>query len=290
MAGFALITRASTELGREQGLMFAASLLLPQDSTRVAPRSRESRFARERCLPVLRKLSSAVAIVSAPALLGLAFDRGLIQLNHPARAEFPIRGIDVSWHQGTVDWELVAESGEAEFAYVKATEGGDWIDPRFEENWAEARSHGVPTGAYHFFTLCRPGEEQAAHFIATVPVELDALPPVADLELGGNCARRPTRQELHRDLETWIEMVRAHFGREPVLYMTREMYSLYFRGSSHARRVWIRDVFQEPEQRDPEWLFWQFANRGSIHGVRGAVDINVYCCDRSSWARFLRDG
>ncbi len=42
------------------------------------------------------------------------------------------------------------------FAYVKATEGGDWTDPRFEKNWREARRAGLRVGAYHFFSFCRP--------------------------------------------------------------------------------------------------------------------------------------
>lgn len=43
-------------------------------------------------------------------------------------------GIDVSRHQDDIDWPSVAEDG-IEFAVIKATEGGDWVDPRFEENW-----------------------------------------------------------------------------------------------------------------------------------------------------------
>jgi lysozyme len=109
---------------------------------------------------------------------------------------------------------------------------------------------------------------------------------VADLELGGNCQRRPTPAELHQEVEAWSAMVRAHFGREPIFYLTREMYELYFRDYPLSGRVWIRDVFREPAQRDPKWAIWQYANRGRVEGVEGPVDLNVFCCDRSAWERF----
>lgn len=50
-------------------------------------------------------------------------------------------GIDVSAHQDTVDWEAVA-GDKIEFAYIKATEGGDFVDDRFRENWVGAASAG----------------------------------------------------------------------------------------------------------------------------------------------------
>ena len=58
---------------------------------------------------------------------------------------------------------------------VKATDGGDHLDPMFRKNWRDASEAGLKRGAYHFFTLCRPGAVQAAHFIATAPREAGAL-------------------------------------------------------------------------------------------------------------------
>lgn len=77
-------------------------------------------------------------------------------------------GIDVSHHQGQIDWRRVRQDGIS-FTYVKATEGGDWTDPRFEMNWRGAGEAGLRRGAYHFFTLCRAGEAQAKHFLGLCP-------------------------------------------------------------------------------------------------------------------------
>src|SRR5689334_19896361 len=58
-------------------------------------------------------------------------------------------GIDVASHQGAIDWEAVAGDHMA-FAYIKATEGGDFTDDRFAENWDAAGAAGLDRGAYHF--------------------------------------------------------------------------------------------------------------------------------------------
>src|SRR5437899_1806639 len=99
-------------------------------------------------------------------------------------------GIDVSNYQGAINWGRVA-SGDIAFAYIKATEGSTYIDPRFTENWNGAAAAGLQRGAYHFFTFCSSGQDQAVNYLHVVPVEADALPPAIDLELSGNCSARP---------------------------------------------------------------------------------------------------
>src|SRR5436190_4558929 len=60
----------------------------------------------------------------------------------------PVQGIDVSYWQGDVDWQAVTDAG-VYFAYIKATEGADHLDPKFLDNWQEAKQAGVARGAYH---------------------------------------------------------------------------------------------------------------------------------------------
>lgn len=78
--------------------------------------------------------------------------------------------VDVSNHQGDIDWRAVARD-DIRFAYLKATEGGDFIDKRFEKNWTGAGSADIDRGAYHFFTLCRPGVDQARNFLRAAAVK-----------------------------------------------------------------------------------------------------------------------
>src|SRR5262249_10226101 len=82
----------------------------------------------------------------AAALLALAAPVAFGAWN-PWAASYP-QGVDVSAHQGPIDWRTL--SANARFAYIKATEGADYVDPRFAFNWREAARVGMPHGAYHY--------------------------------------------------------------------------------------------------------------------------------------------
>jgi lysozyme len=85
-------------------------------------------------------------------------------------------GIDLSHHNGPVDWGRLGTE-PLEFVYLKATEGTDHTDPRFQENWQAATRLGWQVGAYHFYLLCREGAPQAENFIRQVEVRPGTLPP-----------------------------------------------------------------------------------------------------------------
>ncbi len=76
---------------------------------------------------------------------------------------FAVHGIDLSHHQGRVDWNQI-ESQDIHFAFVKATEGGDHVDSLFAQNWSEMRRIGIKKGAYHFFRSNVGSEIQAENF------------------------------------------------------------------------------------------------------------------------------
>jgi lysozyme len=221
-------------------------------------------------------------VLAAGAALGLlavaaaiAWQRGWTW-NHPDPSRFPVQGIDVSHHQGAIDWRSVASEGWIRFAYVKATEGGDWIDPEFGRNWTAARREGLRVGAYHFFTFCAPGIEQARHFLRVVPPAAVALPAALDVEGGGACAR-PAREEILREIRAWCRAVEAATGKPPVIYVTDESYRSILAGSGIEYRLWIRDLFREPVPAAGEaWSFWQWHSRGRIRGVKGLVDLDAY--------------
>jgi lysozyme len=126
----------------------------------------------------------------------------------PDRGRYPVRGIDVSHHQGLIDWQRVAADDVA-FAVIKATEGGDHVDDAFALNLREARAAGLAVGAYHFFTFCRPGADQARNFISIVPRNQPLLPPVVDIEFGGNCPQRPSPEQLNAELSAFLAPVEA---------------------------------------------------------------------------------
>ncbi|MER9582699.1 GH25 family lysozyme [Mesorhizobium sp. M0276] len=189
----------------------------------------------------------------------------------PDRDRYPVRGIDVSHHQGRIDWRRVAADDVA-FAVIKATEGGDHIDDAFARNLEEARAAGLAVGAYHFFTFCRPGADQAKNFISVVPRDRPLLPPVVDIEFGGNCPQRPTPEQLSAELAAFLAPVEAAFGKPAIIYLTDEAARTYA-GRISVRALWLRSLLQEPDRDD--WVLWQYHNRGRVEGIDGDVDLNV---------------
>jgi len=193
---------------------------------------------------------------------------------HPSDAAYPDQGIDVSHHQGPIDWAALPAQG-VDFAYIKASEGGDHRDRRFAENWAGAEAAGIRRGAYHFFTLCRPGADQAANFIAAVPLDPRALPPAVDLEYMGNCARPLGVEAFHAELAAFIRAVEAHYRRPVLLYLTAEFDEAYRVSARVDRPLWLRRLGFEPRFGARPWTLWQVSNSRRLDGISGRVDWNV---------------
>ncbi|AOP36327.1 lysozyme [Leptospira tipperaryensis] len=204
-----------------------------------------------------------------------ALDSGRIWFVYPSEQKYPLRGIDVSHHQGKIDWSRVPKS-EISFVYIKSTEGAEFQDPSFQTNWKEARRAGFPVGAYHFFTLCRTGIEQAENFIRRVPKESDSLPPVLDLEFMGNCKERPKQQNVQKEIQDYLTRVDSYYGKKTILYLTFEFIDQYIGEEFFQHRIWIRDIYKHPNTfSDIPWVLWQYKNRGRIPGIEEYVDLNA---------------
>jgi lysozyme len=193
---------------------------------------------------------------------------------------YNVIGVDVSNHQGDIDWPALAGSNVA-FAYIKATEGG------FQFNWEGAKKAGVARGAYHFFTQCRPGAEQARNFIATVPREQGALPPVIDAEHMGPCRTGQQVSNVVQEITTFLDALEAHYGRRPVIYTTAEFDAAYLQGQLAGERFWLRSLFWPPSFRPGRWVIWQYHNAGRRAGINGPVDLNVFHGSRKQFEAFV---
>lgn len=181
-------------------------------------------------------------------------------------------GIDVSNHQGAVDWGRVA-GDDIDFAYVKATEGGDFTDARFAENWRGAQAASLDRGVYHFFTLCTPGAVQAAHFLRVAPPEPGVLAPSVDLELAGNCRQRPDREVVYRELDAFLALVEEAWGRKTLLYVGDDFDHPYPVRERLGRPLWHRRFLLRPDVDG--WTIWQLHGYARVEGVTGQVDLNV---------------
>ena len=202
---------------------------------------------------------------------------------HPGVADahrMPVQGIDVSRWQGTIDWRAVSGAG-IRFAFLKATEGADYLDPTFRENWAGTARSGVLRGAYHFMFWCRPISEQAAWFRKNVPADPSALPPVLDVEWNGNpktCPRKVPRQQAIAMIREMAAAMEAHSGKRPIIYTDITFHAEVLEGAEIEHDFWLRSVAARPEERYPgrRWLFWQFTTTGRVSGIEGPVDRNAF--------------
>ncbi len=204
---------------------------------------------------------------------------------------FQVRGIDVSYFQGDVDWPAVARAGTS-FAWIKATEGGDHFDPKFGDNFAAAAEAGIARGAYHFYYFCRPVADQVTWFIQNVPKDPNALPPALDMEWNPQsptCRKRPPREEVLADMRTWLDAIEAYYGKRPVIYTTVDFHRDRLEGAFQDYHIWVRSVAGHPSMKygERKWHFWQHTSTGSVAGVPGKVDENVFYGSPDQWKAFV---
>ena len=205
----------------------------------------------------------------------------------PARLWYGVTGIDVSHHQGRIDWPLVAGSGVS-FAYLKATEGGDFVDPSFASNWAAARATGLAVGAYHFYRRCKGGQAQVDGFLRHLPNEANQLPPVIDVEDMDPCPAGDLLDPA-AEIALFVAMVQARTGCRPLLYVTHAFDAAYLQGKFADDRFWVRSILFPPWFRQQNWVFWQYHNAGRRAGIKGPVDLNVFRASPADLAALVRD-
>ncbi|TKT75436.1 GH25 family lysozyme [Aquamicrobium sp. LC103] len=201
-----------------------------------------------------------------------------------------VHGVDVSRWQGEIDWAKLRTQG-ANFAYIKATDGGDHLDPMFRKNWRGAAEAGLKRGAYHFFYWCRAASEQADWFIRNVPREPGALPPVIDVEYNhqSNCKRRLSRQKIQEKMQVFMDRLERHYGQRPIIYTPPDFYRDNLRGAFKDYPFWLRSVAAHPSKVYPgrNWVFWQYSGSGLSHGVDGKIDLNVFHGSEDEWHRWI---
>ncbi|MEO8686172.1 MAG: GH25 family lysozyme [Devosia sp.] len=247
-------------------------------------------------------LKSAGTALLAVALAACASGGGLYGAipgdNRPhsgvdrARA-MPIQGIDIARYQTNPDLHTTYASG-IHFVFMKATEGKDYIDPNFYHNWQRARDAGIPRGAYHFMTWCSLASEQAAWFVANVPADPDALPPVLDLEWNNHssCTKKPNRADALEKIRVMLAAMEAHTGKLPIIYTDMNFHRDVLEGEYFPNAFWLRSTAAEPHERysNRPWTFWQWTQTGVVRGVREEVDRNAFYGDQNDWINFLLTG
>ena len=198
-------------------------------------------------------------------------------VNYPEGYE--IHGIDVSHHQGHIDWDKLKDRGMIDkfpvrFVMIKATEGSTQTDENFQENFHQAREHGFTRGAYHFYSVHSPAETQAQHFLSQVKLENGDLPPVLDVE---HKPKQQTDEEFRASVLKWLDIVENHYKVKPIIYTYYKFKMKYLNDSIFDQYpYWIAHYYVDSVEYRGRWKFWQHTDAGKLPGIKGNVDLNIY--------------
>lgn len=198
-------------------------------------------------------------------------------------ARFPIKGFDMSAHNGYANLDAAAKDGY-EFVFLKASEGEDFRDENFVLNYNKARHAGLKVGAYHFFRFGVDGVRQGENFMRVLgprPLDLDVVIDVEDQGNTKGIAPDSIRYELQRMTE-YLNLK----GLRVMYYSNRAGQEKYLLPDFEGTPLWICN-FNEDNAANSDWTFWQYNHKGKVAGVRGNVDINVFHGNRREWEQYL---
>lgn len=191
-------------------------------------------------------------------------------------------GIDVSEHQGVIDWAAVAT--QVDFAVIRLgyrgyTSGGMALDAYYSANIAGATEAGIPVGVY-FYSQATSYEEgvEEANFVLNnlgdyglaYPVVLDREDPMADDARTNDLTTEQHTQAVLGFLETIQES-----GHRAMIYTNRTYYALYLDLEKiYQYPVWFAQYADEPDW-PYEFSIWQYTENGTVAGISGSVDLNL---------------
>lgn len=191
----------------------------------------------------------------------------------PLATGFYSHGIDISHYQGEVDWDHLEKKSSVKISFVfcKATEGSNLLDYRWKNNYRELRARNIPVGAYHYFKPKKNAAEQAKFFLKHYNPAQNDLPPVIDVEEEGT-----DHVALRNSVKHWMDIVKKHTGRQPIIYTNYFMFTTIFESHFPANTFWIANYSDLPDRmKDARIQYWQYTDQGKVPGIAEPVDLNM---------------
>ena len=224
----------------------------------------------------IRGLANPILLISLALLCSCRDKKGTIVQS----GDELIQGIDVSHHNGAIDWKTIATKDGMEFVFIKATEGATVVDRMFAKNRSGAKADGLMVGAYHFLTTSTDAESQFKNFQNVVKKEEIDLIPVLDAERMTK-GHSMSASDYVRHVRTWVDLCKDQYGKSPILYCSQDHYRKYFKGHFKDCMFWCGDVDASWAYVNGEsWIIWQKTIR-KLHGSASKLDVNVITPDRS---------
>lgn len=193
------------------------------------------------------------------------------------------KGIDVSSHQGDIDWQKVAEDG-VQFTFIRGVYRGYGSgklveDERFEENVQGALDAGIKVGVYCYSQAINEEEllEEANLILQKIaPYDIDC-PVVYDVEMvsGANGRMNALTAEERTNLTILFCETIKNAGYKPMIYHNMEMAALRLNFEAlEDYDKWFA-YFNANFYFPYEYDVWQYSEKGKVNGIQGKVDMNI---------------
>lgn len=182
-------------------------------------------------------------------------------------------GIDVSRHNGRIDWKKVSKNRNIKYVYIKATEGYGHVDRNYLFNATQAHKHRLKVGIYHYFTSKNSAVKQFSWFKFHANQTWQDLIPVVDVE---DMNGWKSNKQLQDSLAVFVRLVKAHYNRLPIIYTHRNFYNTHLAPRFNHHYLFIASY----SSRMPiivggaSFDIWQYSDKGRIKGIDGYVDLS----------------
>ncbi len=184
-------------------------------------------------------------------------------------------GIDVSKHQGTINWEELKKNPHIKYVYIKATEGSDYVDPRYKENIRNARKYGFKVGSYHFLTNRSSARAQFQNFVRNANRDEQDLLPIIDVEV----CKQWSSQQLRDSLKVFADLLEDYYGCKPMIYTSERFFTKHLGRAFAEYPLFIAKYNSNQPNIGYKWILWQFSDCGyfkAVKGNYGEVDLSRF--------------
>ena len=199
-----------------------------------------------------------------------------------------LQGIDVSDHQGEIDWQAVADAGY-EFVFVRVGFRGYGEDGTLNEDMMaiqymqDAKAAGLEVGAYFFSQAVSEEEAEeealfACDIIKRSGVEM-TLPLVYDPELIEGTQGRAddiSAEQVSANAKAFRKAAKKAIGCRTAIYANLYWENNYFDAETlNDFEIWYAG-YEEAPQTPYHFTWWQYSETGSVPGIKGAMDLNLW--------------
>ncbi len=249
---------------------------------RVYPKGAKYKYTIKSDNPSVAKVNSrgeVTGLKAGSAIITLSTDNGKTDSVYVTVYGDIIKGIDVSKWNGDIDWETVRDTGEVQYAMIRASYGYEDTDPKLDDNVRGCEEVGIPYGFYHYMYAknTKEAKMEAAYFLNVIEQYSPEYPVVLDIE--ESFYEQMSKKEVTAIVTTFMEAL-ENAGYYAMIYS----YAKFFDDNLIMDKIekydiWVAcwgDEEKLAENYSYHYGMWQYSETGTLDGIDEYVDLN-YC-------------